>query len=317
MSIPKKFISCDWGTSNFRLRLIDTETLDVLEELQTNQGVKKMYNEYCAQRKFDRGNFFSRYLIEQLAQVTSLDDDNVIVASGMITSSMGMQELGYSEMPFNEGGDNLFSKKLSLSSKLSVLMVSGAKSGDDVMRGEEVQAIGMASFLPIQKEGVLILPGTHSKHLSFKDSKYTDLNTFMTGEMFELFCKESIIGSSVEPGEMNDEAKAHFIQGVRLGATEGYSKYLFKIRANDLISKVDKKLSYYYLSGLLIGDELGYLKDHTGIICMAASGKINNLYQLALAEVAQKRQELLVFDEEIIEKALLIGQKRILERYAK
>ncbi|WP_281613068.1 2-dehydro-3-deoxygalactonokinase [Flammeovirga sp. SubArs3] len=315
MSVPEKFISCDWGTSNFRLRVIKTDTLDVLEEFQTNKGVKKVYREYLEQKKVDQGRYFSNYLVEQLSNISTSIDDKVIVASGMISSSIGMKELGYSQMPFDAFGENLFSKRLSLARNLSVLMVSGARTQDDVMRGEEVQAVGLSTLLPVQKEGVLILPGTHSKHLSFKDSKYTELNTFMTGEMFDIISNQSILRNSVTPGEMNEAAKAHFIQGVRVGAEEGYTNQLFKIRAHDLISNVDKTTAYYYLSGLLIGDELSYLKDYDSSICMAASGKINELYQLALNDLIEKKDNLIVFEEDVIEKALLIGQRKILEQY--
>lgn len=316
MHIPEKFISCDWGTSNFRLRVIDTKTLAILDEYKTTRGVNDVYNEFKSQRKIDQGRFFSNFLQEELGKITDLKNDNVIVASGMISSSIGMRELGYSQMPFKASGNNLFSKLLSINKNLSVLMISGARTDSDVMRGEEIQAVGLSPYLPVQKEGLLILPGTHSKHLSFKENNYTNLDTYMTGEMFKLFSKNSIISNSVEEGEFTDLCKTSFLDGVKDGADDGVNKHLFKIRAFELLGRRKKVESYYYLSGLLIGEELSYLRDIETTICMAASGIINDLYQIALKFLIKKEENLIFFDEEQLEKALLMGQRKILEQYA-
>ena len=39
----KNFISCDWGTSSFRLRLIETDTRQVLAESRSAQGIATAY----------------------------------------------------------------------------------------------------------------------------------------------------------------------------------------------------------------------------------------------------------------------------------
>lgn len=315
MQIPDKFISCDWGTSNFRLRVIDTETLAILDEYKTTRGVKEVYGEFRAQRKVDQGRFFSNFLMEELKKVTDLSEDNVIVASGMISSSIGMRELGYSQMPFQASGNNLFSKLLSLKKNLSVLMISGARTESDMMRGEEIQAVGLSPYLPVQQEGLLILPGTHSKHLSFKENNYTNLDTYMTGEMFKLFSTNSIISNSVEEGDFTESSKHIFLEGLDDGAADGVNKHLFKIRAFDLLGRRSKVDSYYYLSGLLIGEELSYLKGSELTICMAASGVINDLYQTALKHIVEDNSKLIFFEEEVLEKALLMGQRKMLEQY--
>ncbi|AZQ64893.1 2-keto-3-deoxy-galactonokinase [Flammeovirga pectinis] len=316
MSLPEKFISCDWGTSNFRLRLIKTDTLEVLDEHKTDKGVKKLYSEFQSQKRLNQDRFFSDYLTEQLKEVTSLEGENVVVASGMASSSIGMRELGYSAMPFDAYGKNLFSRSISLSKKLQILLVSGAKTKEDVMRGEEIQAVGLSEFLPIEKTGVLLLPGTHSKHLHYEKASYDDFKTFMTGELFEIISSQSILKSSLEKTDYSKKFEKSFIEGVKKGA-EGFTASLFSIRAKDLMKNATKQENYFFLSGLLIGDELAYLNNDDSTISVAANGTLGDLYKLALEEILDDNSRLNFIEEEVLEKALLIGQRKILESYEK
>ncbi len=38
------FLSCDWGTTNFRIRLIDIATGAIIAEITTNEGIQSTYN---------------------------------------------------------------------------------------------------------------------------------------------------------------------------------------------------------------------------------------------------------------------------------
>jgi 2-dehydro-3-deoxygalactonokinase len=56
---PDFFISCDWGTTNFRLRLVETNTLRVIEEVNSGMGIKAL-NDQCQNQ--DRLSLFDNYL---------------------------------------------------------------------------------------------------------------------------------------------------------------------------------------------------------------------------------------------------------------
>ncbi|MBB6461957.1 2-dehydro-3-deoxygalactonokinase [Flammeovirga kamogawensis] len=327
MTLPDKFISCDWGTSNFRLRLIKTDTLEVLNEHKTDKGVKTLFQEFKAQNRINQDRFFSNYLTQEIERISPSSKKNVVVASGMASSSIGLKELGYSAMPFDAKGKNLFSKHILLNKDLSVVLVSGAKTEKDVMRGEEIQAVGLADFLPIDQEGLLLLPGTHSKHINYDKSTYTDFQTYMTGEMFDIISTQSILASSVEKAPFKEEYKSAFIQGVEAGTKGNLSSSLFSIRAHDMMNNnflvraenisesAAKQENYYYLSGLLIGEELSYLKESYKMISVAANGTLGLLYKYALEAIVQDKKQLNFLDEELLERALLIGQKKVLESY--
>jgi 2-dehydro-3-deoxygalactonokinase len=199
-----------------------------------------------------------------------------VVISGMTSSNIGMKELPYSEMPLDASGDTLNWEMLSILPSSKAILVSGVKSNNSMMRGEEIQAIGIADKL---KSGILILPGTHSKHLIFDKSVFSEMKTFMTGELFELFSTKSILSSSVVKSPFNQKA---FLKGVKVGLKESVIGSLFSVRAKHILDKSTKEENFHYLSGLLIGDELSYLKNVYGSISICGSEPIFTLYKTAL-----------------------------------
>src|SRR5690349_6488644 len=107
------FISCDWGTSAFRLRLVDAETKEVLATIKTDQGNAAVYNDWISNHKQeDRLAFYSNILadgVQALEQEYKQPLTNTtIVISGMASSSIGMMELPYKDLPFHlDGSDAL------------------------------------------------------------------------------------------------------------------------------------------------------------------------------------------------------------------
>src|SRR5258708_30558283 len=120
----------------------------------------------------------------------------------MASSNIGMNELRYKEIPFNVNEPGLVIKKMEAADefKHSIVLISGVKTIDDAMRGEEKQLAGCVDE-NAEGEQLFIFPGTHSKHVRVKDQFITGIKTYMTGEFFELLSKKSILSSSVERGK--------------------------------------------------------------------------------------------------------------------
>ncbi|OHX63881.1 2-dehydro-3-deoxygalactonokinase [Flammeovirga pacifica] len=325
MKHPKYFVSCDWGTSNFRIRLIAFDSLEVIKEHKTDQGVKKLYQEFLSSGNEDREGFFSEYLLSQLIYITDVNQPLYIIACGMVTSTMGLKEMEYAPMPINDDVNTLNVERLQLRNDIELILISGVKTTNDVMRGEEVQAIGLTKYL--DKNAHLLLPGTHSKHLVYKEGRYVDFTTYMTGEMFDLISNQTIIKDFLKSAKMESLQEDAFIDGVKDGSNGKFLGSLFPLRAK-WVSKspleqkqlIDKQkdqemftANYYYLSGLLIGTELTHLKDTTIPVVMAASGILFNLYQLALKTLEVKNFRCL--DGTVLEHSMIQGQQSILQKY--
>jgi 2-dehydro-3-deoxygalactonokinase len=127
----------------------------------------------------------------------------------------------------------------------------------DVMRGEETQIWG--ADLPAHS--CCVLPGTHSKWAWLGEGgAIRHFKTFMTGELYGLLTQHSILGRlmvfGAEPGASQHEA---FAAGVRLGL-RGHAELphtLFAARTAGLMGRVTPEALPDFLSGILLGAEIG------------------------------------------------------------
>lgn len=305
------FISVDWGTTNFRLSLVETEALKVVCEKKTDGGIKKLYQEYLAQSRTRQFDFFSGYLSSQIQTLPTNQRDHIVVISGMASANIGMHELEYASLPLGKSGEELITKPFTIPNGGQAILISGVRSETGMMRGEEVQAVGLADQLDEYGDGLLLLPGTHSKHLTYRQGQFTNLTTLMTGELFELLSRKSILENSVLPNEWSRERERPFLEGVVLGFAGKLSISLFTVRAGHILQSKNREDNYYFLSGLLIGDELSGIAGDAEHLFLAAPTATRILYQLAFQKVLPHRR-LVVIDQHVITTALYRGQRKIL-----
>ena len=67
------------------------------------------------------------------------------------------------------------------------------------MRGEETQIAGFLSEFP-GFDGVVCLPGTHTKWVHLSAGEIVSFRTFMTGELFGLL--QRVFGSARDSGQV-------------------------------------------------------------------------------------------------------------------
>ncbi|WP_425236885.1 2-dehydro-3-deoxygalactonokinase [Ulvibacterium sp.] len=316
MDSVSHFISCDWGTTNFRLRLVEAATLQIIGEHKTNYGVKECHAAFMAQTSLGRQEFYLNYLEGEIEKLPKDFGNLPIVTSGMASSNLGLKELPYAALPFGNKGARLICEKMLLKDGQTLLLVSGVRSKTGMMRGEEVQAMGLEDHLSPYKEGTLLLPGTHSKHISYRNGNFYALKNFMTGELFEVLMNKSILTNSIEFEMLDSDGKNAFLEGFNWGFKNGLTPNLLTIRTMHVVEDMGTKGNYFRLSGLLIGDELSYLGDVGKYVFLAASKHIFELYKMGL-ETFVPSDKLILLEDTILERALLIGQRKMLLLHAK
>lgn len=132
-----------------------------------------------------------------------------------------------------------------------------AAGAEDVMRGEEIQLLGLSALLP-GFSGLVVMPGTHCKWVRLAGTRMERFATAMTGELFEVLRTHSVLRHSV--GEEKDEQRNEgFSAGLHCGveSPQRLSTSLFRVRAAALLSDMGPSWCAGYLSGLLIGAEIG------------------------------------------------------------
>ena len=314
MESKNSFISVDWGTSNLRIRFVSEQDFQIKGEYFYDHGLKKV-NKIWEKSK----NIFpnkKKFLLDKLLEYidkTLFEHANIknIIISGMASSSIGIQELDYSTIPFDLFNPKIILKKIEWKEKI-ISLISGIKKSDDIMRGEETQVIGITDEFINQDNVLIIIPGTHSKHIYCKDGIITDFKTFMTGEIFNCLCENTILSQSTEYDNFKEEYEISFLNGVDQ-IKKGFSlvNAAFKIRTNDLFKKKSKRDNYHFLSGLLLGEELLKLDlRKTNKIVVYANPKLAKIYTTALKRLETKK-EIICVPEKKLAKSQALGQFKI------
>lgn len=284
----KHLLCCDWGTSNFRLYLTDFSANEVIAMVKSDRGIALTFDAWKENKSNHRISFYRKFLASQVKRLATIIKSDLagipIILSGMASSSIGMKEIPYTNVPFSIEKPNLhmqhFPKNSTYQNEL--LLYGGLKTANDVMRGEEVQLLGL-SHLMNETNCVCLLPGTHSKHIWIKNKIVFDFQTFMTGEFFQLIRTKSILKGSVDSTKTFGKTQQSFFeQGVLIAQTTNLLNSLFSVRTNTLLKDVSNQDNYYYLSGLLIGQELKALENFQGQLLLNCETHLAQFYQLAL-----------------------------------
>lgn len=285
--------SCDWGTSAFRLKLVNLRTGLCIGALSATDGIKDLFNRWRSQYELTgihQKNFFLGILqqhINTIEKQVQVPVDNVpVILSGMIGSSLGLMELPYGSLPFLLTGENAFVHSVTATDicRHPCLIISGLATQQDVMRGEETQLIGLANQKQELFSGsgvVCILPGTHSKHVNIVNGAIIDFRTFMTGELFHTLGTHTVLKHSVNTKGYGNEKRFEtaFRKGVEQVAEGSLLNQLFTVRTNDLLGCIPKDENLFYLSGLLIGNELLELINGNQMnICLCSSNNVFHWY---------------------------------------
>jgi len=268
-------IAVDWGTSSLRGARLD-EAGQVLEEKSAPLGIVNVPNG-------DFAGVFASLFSDWMRPAGSL-----CLISGMAGSRQGWVEAPYVACP---AGPDELARHLHWIERDRIALVPGLSDaqGDvpDVMRGEEVQIFG-AMRLAGLADGLFVLPGTHSKWATVRGGRVMGFRTYMTGEIYGLFAKHSILARTTDADAPLDQAA--FRRGVaRASNGEGLLRNAFGVRALGLFDRLSPAQSASYLSGLLIGEEIGgqALPPGGEVIVIGAPALVER-YALALGERGAK-----------------------------
>ncbi|WP_322893939.1 MULTISPECIES: 2-dehydro-3-deoxygalactonokinase [unclassified Yoonia] len=271
--INPTWIAVDWGTSNVRAWAMSA-TGTVLAQAGSDKGMGGL----------DRAGFEPALL----ALIGDwLDGPTPVIACGMVGSRQGWVEAPYAATPCPPQSPG-FARPETQDQRLDVHVIPGVKQMQpaDVMRGEETQ---IAGFLAQNKgwDGVICLPGTHTKWVHVSADEIVSFQTFMTGELFAALASHSVLRHSIAAEGWDDAA---FDQGLSdtYSRPEKIAGRLFSLRAEGLLHDLPCHAARARLSGLLIGAELAAAKPYWlgQQIAVIGAGGLASLYVKALAQQA-------------------------------
>ncbi len=258
-------IAVDWGTSNFRGYALGPEG-NVLDRVIAHDGMASVAN-----------GGFADILHRHCGVWMRTSPQAPVLMAGMVGSRNGWAEAAYATCPASpKSVANAF---FHINDRVSIVpgVIARGSSGPDVMRGEETLVFGSGI-----QDGLVCLPGTHSKWAVVKKGAIIDFATFMTGESYGLYRDKSLLTRLAnEPDDPSG-----FEAGLNAAKDAGgLLNRLFQARTRVLDGVMTGAMVGPYISGLLIGAELEGAFQRYGIpkeATLVAEGALAHNYDIAL-----------------------------------
>ncbi|MFD7024346.1 2-dehydro-3-deoxygalactonokinase [Promicromonospora sukumoe] len=305
-------VALDWGTTTFRAWLLDG-TGAVLDEVRSADGALTLSARADSARADSpraRAAAFEATFARLCRSWLDEHPGIPVLCSGMAGSNLGWADAGYLDVPAELGG---------LAYRLTVVpagdsvvhLVPGLRATGahpDVMRGEEVQLVGALAATSAatsagdagknrdagtdhdaaaERRRTVVLPGTHSKWVRLDGGCVAGFSTAMTGELYGLLLRDSILGRLAE-GEAGPAASDAFTWGLEAEAEQGDERglpaLLFTARTLVLADRLAGAQVADYLSGLLIGAEVRHAlrAEPADVVTLCGSPSTTDRYRLAL-----------------------------------
>lgn len=268
------FIAVDWGTTSFRLWLL-SKTGEILAERRSSEGMTTAMK-----------SGFETVLDTHLRAINAPDNLPVLVC-GMAGARQGWVEAGYVDVP-SSLSEVLKSATPVVGVQRDIRILPGLaqRSIDrpDVMRGEETQLLGALAGAYETGTQLVCMPGTHSKWVNVRDFSVESFSTYMTGELFDVIAKNSILSHAITDAANFGPDYPAFQSAI----TDAYknpqmvSNLLFTVRSGQLLHGLSTTDAKAKLSGSLIGLEIAGAHSNSttdSAVILIASGALGELYK--------------------------------------
>lgn len=268
MGWRERYLAVDWGTTNRRAYLLG-EGGALIDEFADECGLKSV----------PPGGFDAA-----VAQIRQRLGDHPMLLAGMVGSNKGWREAPYVPCPATppDLADAILWVEPGRTGIVPGVCQRGP-AGADVMRGEEVQVIGAVAAGQVPPDCTICHPGTHAKWIRMEGGAISSFRTMMTGELFSLLTRHSILADQLA-GEaaVDDGFHAGVAEAMRGG---DILSGLFGIRARHLLGESESEQASY-ASGLLIGSDVkaGLAMHDGGSVALIGRPDLCALYAAALTQ---------------------------------
>jgi 2-dehydro-3-deoxygalactonokinase len=258
-------IAIDWGTTNRRAYRIEPDGR-VADRVEGGAGVLGLApGEYAP----------------VLADLRARLGDLPVIAAGMVGSTRGWHEAPYAAAPADLAAIAAAALRIEAERATivpGVALLHGPRA--DVMRGEEVQVLGVIAAGLAPADALFCQPGTHNKWVATDGGRITDIATVMTGELFALLKSHGILAGMLDGAVADGPA---FRDGVARGAGAcDLGAALFEVRSGVLLGRRPAADAAADASGVLIGNDVG-ARDVAGrAVHLLATGALAELYAVAI-----------------------------------
>ena len=346
MNVTPAYLVVDAGTSRTRVRLWHAGR--VVDELDARVGAKDVALAGDA-RPIAEG---LRALIARMRERHDLAPE-AVVCSGMITSNVGLVEVPHATAPIALGelARRVVRHDVATVTDLPMYFVPGIKTVAseegwetlgtfDVMRGEEVEVVGLLATLDLELPLAFFHCGSHHKlievvaagdapaeadldgaaangaAIEVEGAVVLRSSTAITGELLHAIRESTILASSLadlDGIELDPEAVA---AGARHARSLGFARAAFLIRVGQTIAGLDRPAVTSFLLGALADLDLQLIEHELASdreLVIYGGGLFPVIVRDMLMRAGDRRVRLV--DPQVSDAVATIGTVRLLETF--
>lgn len=204
------------------------------------------------------------------------DSIRCIIASGMITSNVGLCEVPHISAPAGckELAEGIHEERLPDVCPLPICFIPGVKNfaGEvtlnnfeqmDIMRGEETETMAILDQLKLEAPMLLILPGSHSKIITVdRAGRITGCLTSITGELLDGITNHTIIADAVKREFLEEKNydREWVIAGYENAKKAGLGRACFSCRILNQFTENDADKLRSYILGAVIQSDIAAIQ---------------------------------------------------------
>jgi len=285
----------DCGNTNTRLYLLK-EDLSLVTQIKARYGVKEVA--MGADRSEWIRTLYGMYT--EALRETGLRDGDIggIWASGMATSGFGFQDIPHVCVPVSfEAFSEQVVRVHAPFFKRDVFLIPGLKTqgskAEEIhhVRGEETEALGLAArgAVPNGQETAVILPGSHTQAVFYRNGWFTDLLSTFTGELYAALRFGTSLAGVMPEQDPADPDPEMLRRGMENVQRHGFNRAVYMTLTMGRFELLPSEKRAAYLQGAVLGDFVQALqervRDHhpdLGRLVIAGDPKIGRIYQILL-----------------------------------
>ncbi|WP_058487035.1 2-dehydro-3-deoxygalactonokinase [Defluviitalea phaphyphila] len=326
-------VTIDIGTTNSRIKVIENDK--IISTAKSKIGIKDVA--ITGNKKKLEEELFK--IIEKgLGYINkTIDDVEYFIASGMVTSNLGLVEVPYIKCP--AGIEDLIKgtikKEFQWLNNKPAFFIPGVKNNVsninnvnnldeiDVMRGEEVETFGIMKLCNVEGPALIILPGSHTKFVYINDeNKIEKCSTTMLGEFMHALSTSTILSSSLLENLVTEIDKEYILKGMDFERNYGITKTAFYVRIMDMFLDTTSNQRANFLAGALINNDIAPyiiadIKKSYKKVFIGGSSPLKEIFKIALESLDINDITVKVVSDDISYNASSIGALLVGDRIYK
>lgn len=201
------------------------------------------------------------------------------LASGMITSSLGLAEVPHLAAPAGlaELARGMVRMDMPEVFAQPIWFIPGVRNqvrkvsllnheAMDMMRGEETETMGLLQRLQLDGHALLVLPGSHTKLVSVDQSqRITGCATTLAGELLQAITQHTLISQALGGAYGRELRPEMVLAGAATAQRTGLARACFSVRTLAQFGELQHDERASFLLGAVLSDDVLALKNSSAI----------------------------------------------------